>query len=707
MRHHGNKPRLRTFGTRPVLILTCTCSLALFAGARGAVPQPAWVPLGPVGLPRVYQAVFDPLLPNVAYAAVEGGVSRSEDGGFYWRFANQGLPEGLFTMLLTVSPTGHLFALGASGQAQLVNLFESADGARSWHQVNLPASIAEVCSGVCGQPFLALAFDKRDADTFYLAGDNPYRGGIGGLFRTRDHGATWERLAEALASDALSVAVDPLSPRHLYVGLHYARQGAGLYISHDGGATWARALRGVPTAIQVSPVDPAVVWAARPGSIVTSKDRGVGWSTVLDTGTFLNGVGFPATPLLADVADAATAYVGNRLTKTTSAFLKTTDGGRHWRALTQGLPADPYILAIAQFSLDPSRLMVSELRGGVYGSQDGGSTWSKGGYGLADSPVTALAATPKGVVYESTFNTVLQLAADGSTWTRVLYGPFLPVVGALTIDPTNPRTIYSGIIDSPEFDGGTGVLYKSTDGGTTWDNLPVPGASLVTDLVVDPHAHGTVYAAASTVVPSPGVVLKSIDGGETWTVLAGPQGAGELALDASTNPSTVYLANGHLLKSSDAGETWTTLAVDIGGKEVHALTHLALTPSAPRFLYALSEEQGATIVRSSDGGASWAFFSQRRNHGAAPPPNSHHPIAVDPVDPTVLFVGWSAGVTQSVDGAPWTELGSGLPPSPVQTLIVSGRQLLVGTATAGAFAFPLGGLAPPVPADSRLSLGDS
>jgi|GEM_PF-6764028 len=691
-RRDHDSSRRRATGRRTALVLVW--GLALFAGSRAALPQPAWVDLGLFGRAQVERLVYDPLLPNVAYAAIGGGgIFRSEDGGRFWRPASQGLPDGISVFVLALSPQGHLFAVGNWGRGpEVVSLFESGDGARSWQPVNLPPYIANLCHGLCDQPPSAsLAFDAQDPDTFYLAAGP---GGLGKLFRTRDHGASWEGLAATLAQDALSIAVDPLSPRHLYLGVHHGRQGDGLYVSSNEGATWARAVRGRTVAIAISPADPAVVWAARPGSIVASRDRGVHWSTVLDTGTYRFG-GHPTTPLLADAADAETAYVGNRVTQTASELLKTTDGGRHWQVLTQGLPPSMTVLAIAQSPLDPSRLLLGNANpaGGVLASQDGGASWSIGGYGLFDAKVSALAATPDGILFASASNSLYQAAAGSSTWQAVLQGPFLPTAGALTIDPTDPRTVYSGVIDSTFF--GLSVLDKSTDGGATWDELDVPAAvAAVNDLVVDPNDPRILYAAVLTYPASPTGILKSQDAGATWTLLPAPVGAGELALDPSTSPSTVYVANGSLQKSSDGGATWTTLAVTVGGREIHALNHLAIAPNAPRLLYALSEDHGATVVRSTDGGATWAPYSQRRNRSAAPPADSHHPLAVDPADSRVLFAGWNAGVTRSVDGAAWTELGVGLPPSPVQTLVLDRGRVLVGTASAGAFGLALGGLGP-------------
>ena len=673
-----NERNLPTSRCRRAHYRLAACTLALCCGAHAGLAQPAWTSLQLEGPGASSQVAFDPQQPSVAYAAWFP-VARSADAGLYWRPAtNQGLPPFLDVETLVVAPNRHLFLFGGTESSNL--LAESADRAESWRPIRLPEPLADWCTARCGSPPLVLSFDPGHADTFYLAGPP-------GLFRTQTHGQSWEPVATP-GLDPTSVAVDPLSPRRLYVGFRNARQGAGLYLTSDGGTTWARALRGAPQLVEVSPVSAAVVWTVLWGSVVTSTDRGAHWSTALATGYYPTSA-LERPPFLADTADASTAYFGNRRSASRGLeAVKTTDAGMHWRAITTGLPPQ-FVLALAQSPVDPSRLLMSGS-GGLYRSRDRGQTWSLGGFGLVDIKVTALAAAPDGRLYATDNNSLLRQTSGGG-WDRVLSGPIEPLGGALAIDPSDAQTIYSGVVNSGIEDG-VGVLYKSTDGGTNWEDLEVPGAIYVDDLVIDPHDPRTLYLSALTDGAGWSGVFKSVDAGATWAPLAPAGGGGELALDPSSHPSTLYLANGGLLRSRDGGATWETVEVAVAGQPVHEVTHLALAPRAPQVLYVLSEEGGAIVARSADGGATWSFFAPPRPPALAPPRDSRHPLAVDPTDASILFAGWSSGVTRSIDGAPWTEVGVDLPPSPIETLLLTGGRLLVGTANAGAFGIALDSL---------------
>jgi photosystem II stability/assembly factor-like uncharacterized protein len=682
--------RLRKSGTRRLLVIAAGSLALAAASALPASPETGWVSLGlDIDFHELAGVVADPVTANVAYAALlvfdaPCGVARSEDWGLFWRPACNGMPEGAKIVKLVFAPSGNLFALGLSQLPQdppnsmRPGLWESRDGAMSWAPVGLPPSFRISCPGCSGQPHPALAFDAADSESFFVAGE-------GGLFRTRDHGATWERLASSLLYyDALSVAVDPLSPRRIYLGLQGAHQGDGLYLSNDDGRSWARVERGGPRSIVISPGDPAVVWSVHTGTVEESRDRGAHWSDVLYTGAY--GL---TTTLLADALDGQTAYFGSEVARglRLSRLVKTGDGGRHWFPLTQGLPPNLIVEGITQSPRHPEQLLVADLAR-VFCSQDGGITWSSGGYGFGETAVIALAAAPDGALLAIANNVLLRFDRGLHDWESaggaIFQPPFLPAE-ALTLDPRDPRTIYAGAIDPVD-----GVLFKSTDGGVTWDDLDFPIASPVADLVVDPHDSTTLVAAAPGSPASPGGgVFKSTDAGATWTPLGGIMGAGELALDPTTDPATLYVANGSLLKSVDGGATWITLPVSDHGEEVHRLTHLALAPSAPQVLYALSEEAGGSVFRSRDGGGTWKRVGGPLSAGASPPSVSHHPLAVDTADPAVLYVGWVKGVARSVGGAPWTFLDDRLPPSPVVTLALSGRQLLVGTIDAGAFTLSL------------------
>jgi photosystem II stability/assembly factor-like uncharacterized protein len=652
--------------------------VGLAAGGRLAAAVPAWVPIGPAsGAPRVLSVVFDPLHPGVVYAGLDGGgVVRSDDGGVSWRLASRGLSgifyDGTVVSHLLVSRQGHVFALGE------ISVFESADGAASWQEVNLPPQ-ATLDGSSAG-----FAIDPLDPDTFYTTGL--------GLYRSTDHGASWSPLGGRLtATDCFGVAVDPLSRRQIYVGLHNARYHAGLYISRDGGASFARASPQVPLSIVVSPADPRTVWGVHRLDVVVSRDRGNHWSSVLYTGD----EGQQAT-LLADEADAATAYLGAASISPGlggAALVKTTDGGGHWQALTGGLPATLSVLGLAQDPFAPAVLLAATDQG-LFRSADAGASWAPTGADIVDTAVSALAAAPDGTLFAAAGAALWRWAPQAAGWQEVFrlsgYPAFVTPIPAVSLAPDDPRTVYvaAGVVTA----GQTAVLWRSRDGGDSWAPLTVPPDHLgstpgPTDLAIDPHQTLTLYLARGS------DLLKSTDGGATWAVLPAIA-ATELALDPSADPAILYAAGGASIgRSTDGGATWSAVLISPGA----FASHVAVAPSAPQVVYAVLESDGNTIYRSADHGATWQPFAAPLGFLYSPLDSvSHHPLAVDPVDSDVLYAGWTFGVTRSVHGAPWRLLTDGIVADPVTTLLFApGGLLFAGTQAAGAFALPLGAAAAP------------
>lgn len=665
----------RTFGPCKVAALVAALTIV----GSGAARAQAWTQVGPSdGAPDVRSIAFDAVTPGIAYAGLfGGGVARSSDGGATWKAVTL-RPDLSFVDSLMVAPNRTLVGLFEKVDPydpaeDDSGLYESADGAGTWSRIRLPAAFQ-------GSLPNGWAFDPVDPQTLYAAGWS-------GLYRTHDRGATWTRLGETLPYlTAYAVAVDPLDPRRLYAGLSDAQDGNGLYISHDDGASWARAREQTAFSIAISPADPQILWAAHSADVVESRDRGVHWSGVLFDG------GVPT--LLADATDSDTAYVGGwqpQPTDSLRSLVKTTDGGRHWSALTQGLPPQFMTVALAQNPFNPAQLLLATYLTGLFRSQDGGASWTSANAGLVNTDVTALAAAPNGTLYAVVGNRLWRSNRQRSEWTPVFERDW--PLDSVAIDPNDPRTIYVGIDQPPDLL----VLAKSTDGGTTWEMLAVPGAISGLDLAIDPTDSRTLYLAGGCLdwcggPGAGGLVYKSNDAGATWTPLVSAPGAFELALDRTTTPSTVYAANCQIIKSVDGGERWTTvLSIDS-----YCLDHLTVGPGAPSVVYALADEvvytsaAAGTVYRSNDAGMTWASFS-----GPDPGIPSYssqglrHVLAVEPSDPSVLFEAALAnGVARTVEGASWAFLDRSIT-ADVVTLALGPGELLAGTNWAGAFARPL------------------
>ncbi len=270
---------------------------------------------------------------------------------------------------------------------------------------------------------------------------------------------------------------------------------------------------------------------------------------------------------------------------------------------------------------------------------------------------------------------MIQPAAAGvQQWTA--HGPEGAEVTRIVIDPTAPQVVYTL---TNAFAG----LFKSTDGGATWQRLRPPVRGVLNALVVDPQNPGTLYAATYS-----GEVVKSLDRGETWSFLGELEQLATLAIDPVT-PSTLYagtLLGGKILKSTDSGQTWQATAADFGQTAVETIL---FDPAAPSTLYVVALLRG--VFKSTDGGQTWAALSNlpadtrllvisplapstlyasdlvsifrstdggstwRRSEGG---PNGVYALAVNPQSPSTVYAGTPEGVFSSRDGGVnWVYIG--------------------------------------------------
>ena len=232
-------------------------------------------------------------------------------------------------------------------------------------------------------------------------------------------------------------------------------------------------------------------------------------------------------------------------------------------------------------------------------------------------------------------------AASGGVWKSINGGTtFRPVfdrepvqsIGAIAIDPSNPKTVWVGtgeawVRNSVSIGDG---IYKSTDGGENWTNVGLAGTEHISKILVDPKDGNNVLACAVGHLwndSDQGGVYKTSDGGKSWRkVLAGANpstGCGGLSFSAQ-NPSTIFASTwdvrrqgwtfrsggpgSSLYRSTDGGEHWTELT-DANAKGLPAKPYgriaLAVAPAKPNVIYANIESKSSALFRSDDGGNTW------------------------------------------------------------------------------------------------------
>jgi photosystem II stability/assembly factor-like uncharacterized protein len=322
-----------------------------------------------------------------------------------------------------------------------------------------------------------------------------------------------------------------------------------------------------------------------------STDGGASWKTVVDVNT--DFLAHQANRIVIDPFDALKIYVG-----TNNGVFKSANGGCSWRNSSNGITEryvrdliiDPkttsnlYALA-AKNSGNIYRVPVSNK---VFITVDGGNVWRAVSF---DYNITCLAidsANPSTLylgasnqdllgIYKSTdsgksFSFIKQ--RDNASGLSISY---------IVADPKNPSILYYGS-NMPGEKNTLGALYKSTDGGITFEILRHADDSTFTiSLVIDPHDPSTLYEASSR------GLFKSVDGGSNWVGILHngyPLAAESLTMDtANSIYASVDLPVGglyplhNLLKSSDAGQTWTSVTFK------PSASYLAFDPANTSIMY--------------------------------------------------------------------------------------------------------------------------
>jgi photosystem II stability/assembly factor-like uncharacterized protein len=240
----------------------------------------------------------------------------------------------------------------------------------------------------------------------------------------------------------------------------------------------------------------------------------------------------------------------------------------------------------------------------------------------------------------------------GTTWTPIFDGQGAYSIGCITLDPSNPETVWVGTgenVSGRHVGYGDGV-YKSLNGGKTWTNMGLKNSEHIGRILVDPRNAAVVFVAAEGPLWSPGGergLYKSTDGGKTWAVslaISKDTGVTSAELDPS-NPDTLYAAayqrrrsvaafvgggpESAIYKSEDAGKTWRKLTVGLPTGDVGKIG-LAVSPIDPRVVYATIEatpdERG--FYRSANRGESFEKRNPFISGGTGP--HYYQEIFADP-----------------------------------------------------------------------------
>jgi len=240
----------------------------------------------------------------------------------------------------------------------------------------------------------------------------------------------------------------------------------------------------------------------------------------------------------------------------------------------------------------------------------------------------------------------------GTTWTPVFDRQNSYSIGCITMDPNDPLTLWVGTGENNSqrsVSYGDGV-YKSIDGGKNWTNVGLKESDHIGMIWVDPRDSATVFVAAQGPLWAPGGdrgLYKTTDGGTTWTrVLEISENTGVSEIHADPrNPDIMYAAayqrrrhvwtlidggpESAVYKSTDGGETWRKLKRGLPSGDVGRIG-LAISPADPKVVYAIVEAEGDAggFFRSRDRGENWT----RQSSYISSSPQYYQEIVADPGD---------------------------------------------------------------------------
>lgn len=353
---------------------------------------------------------------------------------------------------------------------------------------------------------------------------------------------------------------------------------------------------------------------------------------------------------------------------------------------------------IADIEWDPTNASVvyaAAATGGVLKSTNGGLDWTMVGDALPNinagelavdpsSPQTVWLGTgePNGGHNNFPGQGVYRSTNGGSDWTFMgLSGTHS--IGRIVVDPTDGQRVFvaaQGSYFGPNPERG---LYRTEDGGASWQRvLSVSDSAGATDVVMDPANPSRMLAATwervrrpngGTHLYGPGSgIWRSFDGGDTWTKLGAVNGlpnpaaqnVGRIGLAlCPANPNVAYavITNGNdvigLWRSLDFGTSWVNRDPDLeiqaeGGSFSWYFSQVRVAPNDCDRVYPLD----VAFFRSDDGGLT---FPIKYGYNFSPPDFhvDHHALAFQPGNPAVLLEGNDGGISRSTDGGTtWTKI---------------------------------------------------
>jgi len=330
------------------------------------------------------------------------------------------------------------------------------------------------------------------------------------------------------------------------------------------------------------------------------------------------------------------------------------------------------VTAVAGVASEPLSYFMGSTGGGVWRSEDAGSSWdnvSDGEFAAASVGAIAVAESDPNVVWvgmgsacirgnTSQGDGVYRSLDGGKSWTHSGL-PEAGQIGRIVVDPRDPDVAFVAALGHPFGPNPERGVYRTRNGGADWERvLFISDSTGAVDLAINPANPRIIYAGMWRAERKPwtmisgaeeGGIYRSTDSGDSWTRLEGglPDGlVGKAAVTVSpANPDRVWVlieapeGEGGVYRSDDAGETWEQVNTNRNLQQrAWYYTHIYADPIDENTVYALN----VNLWKSVDGGRT--FQSIGVPHGDT------HDLWINPTDPEIMIIGNDGGAQVSLNG---------------------------------------------------------
>jgi photosystem II stability/assembly factor-like uncharacterized protein len=506
--------------------------------------------------------------------------------------------------------------------------------------VPVPSSSDWSLIGPDGGNVRSLSYDPSDPSRLILGTS------AGELFVSLDGGKTWSPLAHLGAGDDLvidHIVFDPTNAKTIYAGgwsLYHDDEG-DVYRSDDGGLTW-KELPGAHgksiRALAMAPSDHNILVIGALDGVFRSQDAGATWvkitpdsPQVLENNASLkNFVSVAIDPVNPDIVYAGTRHLA----------WKTSDGGKNWHNIKEGMLDDSDVFSIIVDPKMPSRVYASACSG-IYKSDNGADLFHRV-QGLPHSAIRTrvLKQDPvrSSIVYAGTTGGMWKTVDGGAKWSRVTADDV--VVNDILIDPRNPERVLIAT------DRG-GVL-ASNDGFAKYQASNRGFSHRMVSSVISDHKDKDRLYVGIVNDKVHGGMFTTNDVGKTWLQVS--KGLGDrdiLSLDQADNGVLFAGTNHGIFFLSSLLGAWQPAAMIVGPvPEWQPKAEPAPAPAAPR----------ATATRSKKGASAAHKSASRTAAKKKEPVEVPIPIAIAPrvrslqITEKAWYAATNEGLFISVDG---------------------------------------------------------